>query len=144
MPTAIITGASAGIGAGTTKRLLNDGWNVILIARSTDKMQKVASDYPSPQYKIISCDLSKPELLLTAVIPEIKQYLNGANTIDLLVNNAGGTHGGSKKKYSSNENLLSSFNWHIDLMLTTPYSLTRYLSNMNLFSDKASVINIGN
>lgn len=142
MPTAIVTGASAGIGAGTTARLLRDGWNVILIARSTDKMQKLVSNYPSSSYKIISSDLSKPELLLTKIIPEIKEYIS-SNTIDLLVNNAGGTHGGSKKKYRSNENLLSSFNWHINLMLTTPYLLTRYLSNMNLFSNKASVINIG-
>eukprot|EP01083_Nonionella_stella_P226369 804005_1 len=90
MSTAIITGASAGIGKATTCRLLDDGWNVILIARSTDKMKKITSKYASNKYKIISCDLSKPELLLSDVIPKIKAF---NKKIDLLLNNAGGNHG---------------------------------------------------
>eukprot|EP01084_Bolivina_argentea_P027786 51614_1 len=142
---AVITGASAGIGKGTTIRLLQDGWNVILIARSTDKMKEIVKDYNYRKYKIISCDLSKPELLLTKIMPSIKSYLNENNLsgIDLLLNNAGGSHGGGSSEYLSKDKLLTSWKWHIDLMLTAPYLLTQYISMDDLFNLNGSVINIG-
>ena len=117
MSTAIITGASSGIGEAASKRLLQDGWNVILISRSTDKMQDIVKGYD--KYKIIPCDLSQPELILSEVMPSIKSYLknNSLSGIDLLLNNAGGI----RPERVSKQNLLSSFKWHIDLMLTTPY-----------------------
>eukprot|EP01084_Bolivina_argentea_P274893 468680_1 len=143
LKTAIITGASAGIGKATTCRLLDDGWNVILISRSTDKMNKITSKCALNSYKIISCDLSKPELLLSDVIPKIKAF---NKKIDLLLNNAGGmqfTYGNSIKNAKQIDAILPSFNWHINLMLITPYLLIKYLSMNNMFNMNASVINIG-
>lgn len=42
--TAIITGASGGIGAATAKEMLSQGANVVLFSRSKDKLDVVASD----------------------------------------------------------------------------------------------------
>ena len=139
MSTAIITGASSGIGEAASKRLLQDGWNVILISRSTDKMQKIVKGYD--KYKIIPCDLSKPDHILSEVMPAIKSYLksNSLSGIDLLLNNAGGI----RPERVSKENLLSSFKWHIDLMLTTPYLLAQYLSLDDMYNMHASIINVG-
>ena len=40
--TAVVTGASSGIGKDTVKRLISLDWNVIMISRSVDKMEKIA------------------------------------------------------------------------------------------------------
>ena len=44
MSTALITGASNGIGLELAKRLAADGHDVILVARSVDKLQAIAND----------------------------------------------------------------------------------------------------
>src|SRR3954467_2772035 len=44
MPTLLITGASTGIGAATARQAAAAGWNVVLSARSEDKLQQLAGE----------------------------------------------------------------------------------------------------
>jgi hypothetical protein len=61
---ALVTGASDGIGLATCKELAKRGFNIILLARNAEKLQKTADDVkksaPAVLTKIIVQDLSKP------------------------------------------------------------------------------------
>jgi 2,3-dihydro-2,3-dihydroxybenzoate dehydrogenase len=58
--TAVITGAAAGIGRATAKRLLRDGWNVVALDQSEDGLARLATqlDAPSGQLHTRTCDVS--------------------------------------------------------------------------------------
>ena len=45
--TAIVTGASEGIGAAFSKLLINKGWKVIGISRSSSKLRVISQNLPS-------------------------------------------------------------------------------------------------
>ena len=91
--TALITGASSGIGLELAKRFARDGFSLVLTARSIDKLNQLASRLKA-QYgvavRVIMKDLAKPE-----APEEIFQELNRAGiSVDILVNNAGfGSYG---------------------------------------------------
>lgn len=57
MRTAIITGASAGIGAATARHLVDDGWHVVNLSRR---------DCPVQGVRQITCDFADPEALRAA------------------------------------------------------------------------------
>jgi len=91
--TALITGASGGIGATFARALAAAGAHLILVARSEEKLRTLASTLADQHHiraEVIVADLSRPEAgheIFSAV-----QQL-GLN-VDLLINNAGfGTHG---------------------------------------------------
>lgn len=73
MKTALVTGASSGIGKAIAEALLQEGMTVIGLCRSVDCLP--AKVVPLP------CDLLKPE--------EIKSAFAGLEKLDILVNSAG-------------------------------------------------------
>lgn len=89
----LITGASSGIGYELAKVFARQQHNLILSARSTEKLLELKSQLQS-QYKIqvevITLDLSQPGSALS-----LFDKVNALGlTVDILVNNAGvGTHG---------------------------------------------------
>ena len=52
----VVTGASTGVGAALSKRLLANGWKVAMIARSQDKMQTIVDS--NPNFKQNACVIS--------------------------------------------------------------------------------------
>lgn len=88
MATALITGASAGIGAAFARELAARQTNLFLVARSEEKLQQLAQQLQE-QYKIhvdfLVQDLTEPAAA-TAVFNAVTQK---GLTIDLLINNAG-------------------------------------------------------
>ena len=77
---AVVTGASNGIGREIAVVLAEQGWELVLVARSADKMRELASQLKTPA-TIIACDLS-----LESSCRELHQQLAGT-PVDLLVNN---------------------------------------------------------
>jgi NAD(P)-dependent dehydrogenase (short-subunit alcohol dehydrogenase family) len=78
--TAIITGASGGIGAGLVERLLEEGYNVV--ATSRDAHRDLTA---SGSLVLLDGDIGKQQTADKAVEAAIKNF----GTIDVLVNNAG-------------------------------------------------------
>src|SRR4051812_34782027 len=56
--TLLITGASTGIGAATAKAAVADGWQVVLSARSEDKLRALADELGSEQTHVVRCDVT--------------------------------------------------------------------------------------
>ena len=84
--TALITGASTGIGAVYADRLAKRGYDLILVARSEEKLSEVAARLKSTGRRIetISADLTKE-----ADVQRVAERLRTDSTITALVNNAG-------------------------------------------------------
>jgi len=84
--TALIAGASEGIGAAFARYLAKEGMNLVIVARRVEPMQALAKEIEK-KYKVqvqtLSCDLSKPDAAQTLV-----KALNHVE-IDVLVYNAG-------------------------------------------------------
>ena len=78
--TAIITGASGGIGAGLVERFLEEGYNVVATAR--DASRKLS---PSSSLILVDGDIGKQQTAEQAV----EAAINNFRTVDVLVNNAG-------------------------------------------------------
>jgi uncharacterized protein len=91
--TALITGASGGIGYELAKLFAADGYNLVLVARSADKLNNLAADLAQTygsSVTVLAKDLSDP-----AASAEIWADLQARGlTVDVLINNAGfGAHG---------------------------------------------------
>ncbi len=57
--TMIITGASSGIGAATARKASTEGWNLVLAARSTDKIEALAEELGGPDRAVaVTCDVN--------------------------------------------------------------------------------------
>ncbi len=87
MPTALVTGASSGIGEQFARQLAERGHDLVLVARRADRLEKLAGELPTTTH-VVACDLGSDATSLPGRIAEL-----GVD-VDLLVNNAGfGTHG---------------------------------------------------
>ena len=91
--TALVTGASGGIGEELARLLAAGGRNVVLLARSADKLQALANQLSAAhgiEATVLAADLSDSD-----ATSEIARTLSARRTtIDILVNNAGfGTAG---------------------------------------------------
>ena len=85
---ALVTGASSGLGEEFARQLAAQGCNVVLVARSEDKLNRLAESLRQRckvQVTVIAADLSSAEAV-EGLIAEVK---GRGMKIDLLVNNAG-------------------------------------------------------
>lgn len=84
---AVVTGASSGLGKQMAKALAEQGADVAVLARRTERLKQLAEDIKAAgnQCLAIECDVTKQEDIKQAV-KQIKEAFGG---IDILVNNAG-------------------------------------------------------
>ncbi len=83
MKTAIITGASSGIGRAVAEKLAHAGWSVGLIARRADVLEEMAASLPDAM--ALPCDVS----VAAAVEEAFANFAAKRGHLDLLFNNAG-------------------------------------------------------
>ncbi len=90
--TALVTGASRGIGLACAKALAAAGHKVVLAARNLEKLEEAAAEIRAAggEALVVQIDLASPESIQAA----IKQAIADAGPIHILVNNAGVTKDG--------------------------------------------------
>ena len=80
---AIVTGASSGIGLATARLLSSKGAQLALVARSKDKLEKLAAELPDSI--AVQADMTK----ILDVERMVKETKDRFGRVDILVNNAG-------------------------------------------------------
>lgn len=86
MPKALITGASSGIGAQIAHVLSEKGYETVLVARRTERLQELAQALKTKS-EVVTADLSDMD--------SVRKLFTEHQDIDILVNNAGfGVYGG--------------------------------------------------
>lgn len=82
MKTAVITGASSGIGAATARALAGEGYRAILGARRLERLEELAAEIGG---EAIALDVTDPA--------SVGSFVAAVSACDVLVNNAGGALG---------------------------------------------------
>src|SRR5699024_9490749 len=83
--TAIVTGASSGIGTAIAKELINAGANVVLAARNKEKLENIASEFGKQEILCVQTDVTKKQDV--NFLTERARQVFGS--VDIYVNNAG-------------------------------------------------------
>ena len=92
MPTALITGASRGIGRRTAELLAQQGWDLLLTARSADQLDQLGAQLRDQGVSVASTaiDLTQPDAIASAMTDLLQQGATPA----VLINNAGAAYTG--------------------------------------------------
>lgn len=123
--TAILTGASRGIGAYIAKAMAKEGVNLILVARNLDGLDQVKSDLTEFNIKV---SIFPEDLKDTTNISNLLSELRTDHPkIDILINNAGIER---YKYYQDNE--LSDIDDILNVNLKAPMELTRLLDRKSV------------
>lgn len=136
MPTALITGASAGIGASYARRFAARGHHLVLVARSKDKLETLAAELRAAHgvtVEVLPADLTNPDQL-----DIVAERLKSGSAIDVLVNNAGDSLPGNFASSAPD-----ALDWLIALNVTAPTLLASAAVAGMRARGQGSIVNIG-
>ena len=131
----IITGASSGIGLASARLFGSFGANVVMAARSLDKLQELAPSVNADPDKVlcVKTDVTKEDDCRNLIDCTVRKY----GRIDILVNNAGITRDGLIMKMSEQD-----FDSVMDTNLKGTYNMIRHFSRWFLKQKSGRIINI--
>ena len=136
MATALVTGATAGIGAAYAKLLAKEGFDLVLVARDLPRLKGVAKEL-SKLYKIkaetIKADLTKPAQLAKVE----KRLANNSKPIEVLINNAGF---GLKDSFLVSN--LAKEQELLDVLVTAPMRLSHAVLPGMIKRNSGSIVNV--
>ena len=136
MKTALITGATSGIGLELAKLFAKDGVNLLLTARNEQKLSEIKQEFEQ-NYKI-RVDFLALDLSILKNIKEIDNYVNiNKLEIDFLINNAGfGDFG------IFTERDFKKYNEMITLNITALTELTYIFAKKMLAKNSGKILNV--
>jgi len=85
----LVTGASTGIGEATARRAVKDGFNVILAARSTEKLERLVAEFGVERALAVTCDVADWQSQQSLVEKSLRRF----GRIDVVFANAGFSKG---------------------------------------------------
>ncbi|MFV0533575.1 MAG: SDR family oxidoreductase [Cumulibacter sp.] len=131
----LITGGSSGLGFGLARTLVDEGANVLLVARSQDKLDAAAHDLSDAgtQVLTVSADVRNPDDLQGAIDVAGREW----GKLDGLVNNAGFHTGSTFEKTTDDE-------WQADFELKLLAKVRGIRQSIDLLakSDAPAVLNV--
>jgi uncharacterized protein len=133
--TALITGASTGIGAVYADRLAKRGYDLILIARNGKLLNEIATSLSAATGRRV--EALPADLTNKADLRRIEERLRTDRSITTLVNNAG--FGGVSTLLDSNVDEMENM---VELNITTPLRLTKAILPGLLERKSGAIINI--
>ena len=130
--TALVTGASGGIGSAIARALHNQGATIAITGRNEENLRLLAKDLGERTHVFIA-DLEDPENL-NSLIGEVNKTMGG---LDILVNNAGHTRDALMMRMSDED-------WWdvININLTAAFKLSRAALRGMIRAKYGRIINI--
>lgn len=132
--TAVVTGASRGIGKAIAKKLAKNGYNLILNCRNKDKLLNQLAKSLSSQHGI-SCRTIIGDIGLLSTAERIKEAAADFTSIDILVHNAGISKVGLITDMTADE-----WNEIININLSSCFYLTRELIPIMLKNKQGKIL----
>ena len=136
MPTAIITGASRGLGLALARALADRGWNLVLDARGGDPLRAAAEEL-SPKTQVVAVTGDVTDEGHRAELVEAARALGGP---DLLVNNASLLGPSPQPKLA--EYPLDDFKAVYEVNVTAPLALIQLAMPLLAQSPQGRILNV--
>jgi gluconate 5-dehydrogenase len=134
--TALVTGASSGLGIQFAKALANQGADIAITARRTERLEQVKKEIEEMGIKcfMVTCDVGKTDEIIS-MAAKVKEHFG---KIDILVNNAGVGYPVSADTQTDEE-------WRliIDINLNSVYFMAREVGKIMIGQKYGKIINIG-
>lgn len=134
--TALVTGATAGLGAEFARQLAEAGHHLVLVARDEERLKEKAEELErdfSISAEVLPADLTT-DVGVSAVADRLR---DAARPVDVLVNNAGI---GLLKSFERND--LDEERRHLRLHVQTPMELSHAALEVMLARGKGRIINV--
>lgn len=134
-PTALITGASRGIGAASAELLAKNGHDLLLVARSLDALEQQADALRQwgGRVEVAAIDLARPE----TIADPLTALCGGGNPPTVVINNAGVAYTGSLATMP-----LERWQWLLQLNLTSVLQVCQVVLPMLRQAGGGRIINI--
>ncbi len=133
--TAVITGASSGLGESFARRLASDGYNLILVARRQKKLEAIAQELEAAHG--INVTIIVADLIDENDVNRLADQLSTVDNLVMLINNAG---------FGSRGNFIDvparSHHDMIDVHVTAPVILTHAVLPKMIAQGRGAIINV--
>jgi NADP-dependent 3-hydroxy acid dehydrogenase YdfG len=127
--TAVVTGASSGIGAATARRLAREGFHVVCAARRAERIEALAAEIGGTP---VACDVTDARSV--AALAEVV-----GDRLDVLVNNAGGAFGASPVAEADSDDWRRMYEVNVIGLM----QVTRALLPALVSSGAGAILNVG-
>ena len=136
MATALVTGATAGIGAAYSKLLAKDGFDLVLVARDKKRLTDTAKSLSKEfgiKAEVLVADLTKANQLAKVE----KRLASKVKPIEVLINNAGF---GINKSFLDSD--IDAEQQLLDVLVTAPMRLTHSVLPLMKQRNSGTIVNI--